>query len=79
MLCSSIGVPLQYGVTSVLFIISEMFGALLTIFLGWIVAAFLSYYAVERIVFQDYEVGGDTMVLTAGFCLIANILYVYYM
>jgi hypothetical protein len=51
-----------------------MFGALLTIFLGWIVAAFLSYYAIERIVYHDYEIGADTMVLTAGFCLIANIL-----
>ncbi|CAB4003277.1 Zinc transporter 2 [Paramuricea clavata] len=53
---------------------AEMFGALLTIFLGWIVAAFLSYYAIERIVYHDYEIEGDAMVLTAGFCLIANIL-----
>ena len=55
-----------------------MFGALLTIFIGWIVAAFLSCYAFERIVYHEYEIQGDTMVLTAGFCLIANILYVYY-
>lgn len=51
-----------------------MFGALLTIFLEWIVAAFLSYYAIERIVYYDYEIEADTMVLTAGFCLVANIL-----
>ncbi|XP_028394381.1 zinc transporter 2-like [Dendronephthya gigantea] len=53
---------------------AEIIGALLTIFIGWVVSAFLSYYAIERIVYHDYEIEADTMVLTAGFCLIANIL-----
>ena len=67
-------VSIYHKFVKFVFIIIEMFGALLTIFLGWIVAAFLSYYAIERIVYHDYEIEGDAMVLTAGFCLMANVL-----
>ena len=55
-----------------IFFILEVFGAFLTIFLGWIVAAFLSYLAIERIIRHDYEIEAKTMLITAVFCLIAN-------
>lgn len=58
----------------VLFVFTEILGALISIMSIWIVTGVLVYLAVERIVKNDYEIEGRVMLLTSGCAVVVNIM-----
>ena len=52
----------------------EVMGALMSVLLIWVVTAILVYLAVLRVMTGDYEIGGSTMLITAGCAVAFNIL-----
>jgi zinc transporter 2 len=40
----------------------------------WVVTAVLVYLAINRVITGDYEIGGATMLITAGCAVAFNIL-----
>lgn len=53
---------------------SEILGALLSVLSIWVVTGVLVYLAVERLISGDYEIKGDTMLITAGCAVAINIM-----
>uniref|UniRef100_A0A671DV95 Solute carrier family 30 member 2 n=1 Tax=Rhinolophus ferrumequinum TaxID=59479 RepID=A0A671DV95_RHIFE len=52
----------------------EILGALLSVLSIWVVTGVLVYLAVERLISGDYEIEGDTMLITAGCAVAINII-----
>ncbi|ELT87571.1 hypothetical protein CAPTEDRAFT_142357 [Capitella teleta] len=52
---------------------AEVIGALVSVLLIWVVTAVLVYLAVDRVISGDYEIGGATMLITAGCAVAFNI------
>jgi len=56
---------------------TEVLGALISVFVIWVVTAVLVYVAVERIVHEHYkDVKADEMLITAVLGVIFNVVYV---
>jgi len=53
---------------------AEVLGALISVFMIWLVTAFLVYLAIERIRLEHFELDTRIMVATATFGLLANIV-----
>ncbi|ELW47643.1 zinc transporter 2 [Tupaia chinensis] len=53
---------------------AEILGALLSVLSIWVVTGVLVYLAVERLVSGDYEIQGETMLITAGCAVAVNII-----
>lgn len=56
--------------------VSEVLGALFSVFFIWLVSGVLCYIAVERIMHEHYkDVKADEMLVTAGLGVVFNIVY----
>lgn len=53
---------------------AEILGALLSVLSIWVVTGVLVYLAVERLISGDYEIEGDTMLITAGCAVAINVI-----
>uniref|UniRef100_A0A8I5ZUT9 Solute carrier family 30 member 2 n=1 Tax=Rattus norvegicus TaxID=10116 RepID=A0A8I5ZUT9_RAT len=54
--------------------IIEILGALLSVLSIWVVTGVLVYLAVQRLISGDYEIKGDTMLITSGCAVAVNII-----
>lgn len=52
----------------------EILGALLSVLSIWVVTGVLVYLAVQRLISGDYEIKGDTMLITSGCTVAVNIM-----
>lgn len=53
---------------------AEILGALLSVLSIWVVTGVLVYLAVQRLISGDYEIKGDTMLITSGCAVAVNII-----
>lgn len=53
---------------------AEVIGALTSVLLIWVVTGILVFLAVERIVYEKYEINAPYMLLTAGVGIVVNII-----
>uniref|UniRef100_A0A8C8T415 Solute carrier family 30 (zinc transporter), member 2 n=1 Tax=Peromyscus maniculatus bairdii TaxID=230844 RepID=A0A8C8T415_PERMB len=54
--------------------IIEILGALVSVLSIWVVTGVLVYLAVQRLISGDYEIKGDTMLITSGCAVAVNII-----
>uniref|UniRef100_Q2HJ10-2 Isoform 2 of Proton-coupled zinc antiporter SLC30A2 n=1 Tax=Mus musculus TaxID=10090 RepID=Q2HJ10-2 len=54
--------------------IIEILGALLSVLSIWVVTGVLVYLAVQRLISGDYEIKGDTMLITSGCAVAVNLI-----
>ena len=67
----------RYNFTCLVVPSTEVLGALISVFVIWVVTAVLVYVAVERIVHEHYkDVKADEMLITAVLGVIFNVVYV---
>lgn len=59
-----------------LHIVSEILGALLSVFTIWLVTGVLVYLAVERLISGNFTIEGEIMLVTSGCAVVANIMWV---
>lgn len=59
---------------SSLFEITEVLGAILSIFGIWLLTTFLFYFALSRLLYEDFEINADTMMIVSGVGIIINIM-----
>jgi zinc transporter 2 len=52
----------------------EILGALLSVLSIWVVTGVLVYLAVQRLISGDYEIKGDTMLITSGCAVAVNLM-----
>lgn len=52
---------------------AEVLGALFSLLVIWVLTGILVYCAIERIIYNDYEINGMVMLITAIFGLVVNI------
>lgn len=69
---SALGPPAKIGVG--VSSSSEILGALLSVLSIWVVTGVLVYLAVERLISGNYEIEGETMLITAGCAVAVNIM-----
>lgn len=60
--------------SSILFIFSEVLGAILSIFGIWLLTTFLFYFAVNRVMYQDFDINADTMMIVSAIGIVINIM-----
>lgn len=53
---------------------AEVIGALLSVFMIWVVTAFLVYFAIMRTVEQEFEVDSTIMLISSGIGIAVNIV-----
>ncbi|EGW10200.1 Zinc transporter 2, partial [Cricetulus griseus] len=53
---------------------AEILGALVSVLSIWVVTGVLVYLAVQRLISGDYEIKGDTMLITSGCAVAVNII-----
>ncbi|XP_055389358.1 proton-coupled zinc antiporter SLC30A2 [Condylostylus longicornis] len=53
---------------------AEVIGALVSVFMIWVITAILVYMAVDRIRRQEYEVDGKIMLITSGLAILVNLI-----
>lgn len=56
------------------FSLSEIIGALTSVLTIWILTGILVYFAVQRLISNDYELDGMSMLITASCAVIFNIM-----
>lgn len=66
----------SYAFTRFLYCVSEIVGAMISVFAIWVVTGVLVYLAVMRLINKDYKVDGETMLITASLAVGFNIMYV---
>lgn len=54
--------------------LSEVIGALLSVFTIWVITGVLIYLAILRIINQDYELDANPMLITASLGVVINIV-----
>jgi len=54
-------------------VLSEVVGALVSVMLIWVVTTVLVCLAVQRVVYQDYEIDANVMIIMAGLSVVFNI------
>lgn len=52
----------------------EILGALLSVLSIWVVTGVLVYLAAQRLISGDYEIKGDTMLITSGCAVAVNLM-----
>lgn len=53
---------------------SEVLGAVTSVLLIWVVTAILVYFAILRILTQNYEIDAEIMLITSGSGVIINLM-----
>ncbi|XP_055311123.1 proton-coupled zinc antiporter SLC30A2-like isoform X2 [Sitodiplosis mosellana] len=52
----------------------EVLGAILSIFGIWLLTTFLFYFAVNRLMYQDFDIDADTMMIVSAVGIVINII-----
>ncbi len=58
----------------VMYFCEEVLGAMVSVLIIWVITAVLVFLGIKRIKDDDYEVGGETMLITACVGVAFNIL-----
>lgn len=53
---------------------AEVLGAILSIFGIWLLTTFLFYFAVNRLLYQDFDIDADTMMIVSAVGIVINIM-----
>lgn len=53
---------------------AEVIGALLSVFMIWVVTAFLVYFAIMRTIELDFDLESDYMLASSGFGIVVNVM-----
>lgn len=56
------------------FISIEVLGAIMSIFGIWLLTTFLFYFAVNRVLYQDFDIDADTMMIVSAIGIVINIM-----
>lgn len=54
--------------------IAEVLGAILSIFGIWLLTTFLFYFALNRLLYQDFDIDADTMMIVSAVGIVINIM-----
>ena len=60
--------PLHYACCA------EVIGAVVSVFIIWVLTGILFYEAVQRVIYQDFEVDADIMLITACVGVYVNVM-----
>ena len=58
----------------IIFGLTEVMGALISVLMIWVVTGVLVYMAVERVISKEYEIDATIMLITSGLGVGVNIL-----
>ena len=53
---------------------AEVIGALTSVLLIWVVTGILVYMAVQRVIYQTFEIDSKVMLITSGIGVIVNLM-----
>lgn len=56
------------------FALTEVLGAIVSIIGIWILTTFLFYFALNRMLYQDFDIDADTMIVVSLIGIVINIL-----
>lgn len=56
------------------FPVAEVLGAIISIFGIWLLTTFLFYFAVNRLMYQDFNIDADTMMIVSAVGIVINIM-----
>lgn len=59
---------------SLSFTLTEVLGAIISILGIWILTTFLFYFALNRMLYQDFDIDADTMIIVSLIGIVINIL-----
>lgn len=58
--------------------LTEVLGAIMSIFGIWLLTTFLFYFAFNRLMYQDFDIDADTMMIVSALGIVINIMYVLF-
>lgn len=58
----------------IVFALTEVLGAIVSIIGIWILTTFLFYFALNRMLYQDFDIDADTMIVVSLIGIVINIL-----
>lgn len=68
----TIAVNLNYSFGFSLF--TEVLGAILSILGIWLLSTFLFYFALNRLIYQDFDIDADAMMIVSAVGIVINIM-----